>query len=111
MKHLSPHQRLGLEDLLGDLWHARRSGDLGRLALLSYYEVRRWARMAGEVGLAEHSSELVTECPHPDRKSFLVQVDKLIAELEQLLNGEGGPIPCEPGKLPQPVCDLARTAH
>src|SRR6476646_6890166 len=65
MKHLTPNQKLGLEDLLGDLWHARRRGDLGRLALLSYYEVRRWARMAGEPELAEHSSVLVTKCPHP----------------------------------------------
>ena len=56
MKHLSPHQRLVLEDLLGDLWHARRSGDLGRLALLSYYEVRRWARMAGAFAMRQISS-------------------------------------------------------
>ena len=100
MKHLSLHQRLVLEDLLGDLWHARRNGDLGRLALLSYYEVRRWARMAGEVGLAEHSSVLVTDSPHPDRESFLVQVDNLIAELERLLNEQAGPIASEPYRSP-----------
>jgi hypothetical protein len=49
--------QLGLEDLLGDLRYARRRGDLGRLALLLYCDVRRWARLAGEEELAEHSSE------------------------------------------------------
>lgn len=78
------HLQLGLEDLLGDLRHARRSGDLGRLALLSYCEVRRWARMAGDASLAEHSSELITHGPHSSREQFLAHVDKLIDELERL---------------------------
>ena len=72
-----------LEDLLGDLRHARRSGDLGRLALLAYCEVRRWARLAGENRLAEHSSDLVIHSPHASREEFLTQVDELIDELEQ----------------------------
>jgi len=75
--------QLGLEDLLGDLRYARRRGDLGRLALLLYCEVRRWARLAGEHGLAEHSSELITHCPHASREEFLAQVDDLIVELEK----------------------------
>jgi hypothetical protein len=75
--------QLGLEDLLGDLHHARRSGDLGRLALLMYCEVRRWARMAGDQGLADQSSELITHGPHASRDEFLEQVDKLIGELER----------------------------
>jgi hypothetical protein len=73
--------QLGLEDLLGDLRYARRSGDLGRLALLLYCEVRRWARVAGEQELAEHSSELIAHCPHASREEFLTQVDDLIFEL------------------------------
>lgn len=73
---------LGLDDLLGDLRHARRSGDLGRIALLVYCEVRRWARQAGEQGLAEHSSELITHSPYPSREDFLTEVDDLIVELE-----------------------------
>lgn len=77
------HLQLRLEDLLGDLRHARRQGDLGRLALLSYCEVRRWARMAGEQGLAEHSSALVTT-PRASREEFLAQVDALICELESV---------------------------
>ncbi|HEX7440440.1 MAG TPA: hypothetical protein VF319_10110, partial [Caldimonas sp.] len=67
MKPLQRPLRLGLEDLLGDLWHARRSGDLGRLALLSYFEVRRWARISGEHELDQHSSVLVTGFPYAGR--------------------------------------------
>ena len=75
--------RLGLEDLLDDLRHARQSGDLGRLALLAYCEVRRWARLAGEKQLAAHSSELITQSPLATRDQFLTHVDVLIIELEQ----------------------------
>jgi hypothetical protein len=73
----------GLEDLLGDLRHARSRGDLGRLALLLYCEVRRWARLAGEQELAEHASELITRCPRASREEFLTQVDDLIIELDK----------------------------
>lgn len=75
--------QLGLEDLIGDLRHARRSDDLGRLALLMYCEVRRWARSAGEHELAEHSAELVTHCPASSREEFLTQVDDILVELEK----------------------------
>jgi hypothetical protein len=75
-----------LEDLLGDLQHARRGTDLGRLALLAYCEVRRWARLAGEQAVAEHSSDLITQTPLPSRDAFLAEVDKLILELEQVRN-------------------------
>jgi len=77
---------LSLEDVLGDLQHARRGSDLGRLALLAYCEVRRWARQAGEVELAEHSLALVTENPHSTRAEFLHRVDDLIEELEGVRN-------------------------
>ena len=73
---------LGLDDVLGDLQHARRQGDLGRLALLAYCEVRRWARQAGEAELAARSLALITESPPPTRSEFLHKVDDLIAELE-----------------------------
>lgn len=75
--------KLALEDVLADLWHARRAGDIGRLALLSYCEVRRWARIAHRPGLAAHSQELVLGSPHADREEFLAAVDRLIAEMEQ----------------------------
>lgn len=84
MNALPLYLQLGLEDLLGDLRHARRTADLGRLALLTYCEVRRWARLAGDHGLAEHSASLFSETPHARREDFLHQVDVLITELEQI---------------------------
>ena len=75
--------QLGLEDLLGDLQYARRSGDLGRLALLAYCEVQRWARVAGEQEVAKHSAEIVNHIPHASREEFIAEADELIAELEQ----------------------------
>jgi hypothetical protein len=74
--------KLGLDDVLGELEHARRTGNIGRLALLAYCEVRRWARIAGEQALAEHSSELVVNSPHSTRDEFLSGVDSLIEELQ-----------------------------
>jgi len=73
----------GLEDILGDLRFARRKGDLGRLALLAYCEVRRWARDAEVQELARHSSALVSNFPHASRDEFLAAVDALIDELER----------------------------
>ena len=73
---------LELDDVLGNLQHARRQSDLGRLALLAYCEVRRWARQAGEPGIAASSLALITDHPAPSRSEFLRRVDDLIAELE-----------------------------
>ena len=75
--------QLGLEDLLGDMQHARRTGDMGRLALLAYCEVRRWARQAGEPELADQSTALITRNPHASRDQFMEQIDGLILALEQ----------------------------
>ena len=75
--------QLGLEDLLADLRHARRQGNLGRLALISYCEVRRWARDAGEHDLAELSSGLISSSPHASRETFLAHIDHLIFDLER----------------------------
>lgn len=75
--------QLGLEDLLGELQYARRNDDLGRLALLAYCEVRRWARVAGEDALAEQATVLVTHSPQVSRAAFLNQVDGLIEQLEE----------------------------
>ena len=78
--------QLGLEDILGDMVHARRNGDMGRLALLAYCEVRRWARQAGENALAERSAALVTRSPQATREQFMLEVDELIGQL-QLAHG------------------------
>lgn len=75
--------QLSLEDLLGDLQHARRHQDMSRLALLAYCEVRRWARQAGEVVLAERAAALVTRSPQASRDQFMGEVDELIEQLQQ----------------------------
>jgi hypothetical protein len=76
--------QLDLEDLLADLQHARRSGDLGRMALLCYCELRRWARKAGQVELAELSATMITASPHGSREAFLQDMDGLVRRLEAL---------------------------
>ena len=73
----------GLEDLLGDLKFARQSEDLGRLALLAYCEVRRWARIADEPEIAQHSMALFNQHPHASREAFITEVDALIVELTE----------------------------
>ncbi len=75
--------QLGLDDLLADLHHSRKSGDLGRLAFIAYCEVRRWARTAGEAALADHSSQVIIGSPHDSREAFLEHIDGLIEALEQ----------------------------
>lgn len=75
--------QLSLEDLLGDLQHARRHEDMSRLALLAYCEVRRWARQAGENDLADRSAALVTRSPQATREQFMTEVDELIGQLQQ----------------------------
>ncbi len=75
---------LSLEDLLGELRHARRQEDLGRLALVTYCEVRRWARVARQQPLASLTEAMVTEGPARSRDEFLSQIDHLIFEMEGL---------------------------
>jgi hypothetical protein len=76
--------QLCLDDLVADLRHARRTNDLGRLALVAYCEVRRWARSAGEPVLANRVAQMVLESPQPSREAFLAEVDALIDTLELL---------------------------
>lgn len=82
--HAASSLQMGLADLLADLRHARRRGDLGRLALVAYCEVRRWARDAREPEIAERSSMMVTGTAHASRAAFLEEIDGLIGQLEQL---------------------------
>ncbi len=78
--------QLALDDLIADLRHSRRLGDLGRLALLAYCEVRRWARDADEPELAAFSSEMMTGSPHTSRAAFIDFIDRLIYELLRIQN-------------------------
>ncbi len=75
--------RLSLEDVLGDLWDARRREDLGRLALLVHCDLRRWARAAKQELLAKHAQDLVLTCPCATRQEFIRRVDWLIDEAEK----------------------------
>ena len=74
--------RLALEDVLAALWHARRAGDIGRLAHLGYCEVQRWARARRDDVLTAHARELLTDCPYRNRQDFMFAIDRLIAEVE-----------------------------
>ncbi|MBU3737691.1 MAG: hypothetical protein FGM55_01910 [Rhodoferax sp.] len=76
--------QLSLDDLLADLRHARRGGDLSRLALIAYCEVRRWARQAHQDALAQRSAAIVIGSPHASRDAFLADIDALIAQLDQI---------------------------
>lgn len=80
----TPSLRLDLEDVLGSLMHARRNDDLGRLALLTYWDVRRWARIAHRDALAARASDVVLNQPHPDRAAFLAIIDTVIDELKRI---------------------------
>jgi len=86
-KQLSPALHRDLEDVLGCLQHARRTGDLGRLALLTYWDVRKWARFAQREALAELAAEAIAPEPHASRADFLNRVDHVIAELENIRIG------------------------
>lgn len=81
---LTPALRSGLDDVLGSLQHARRSEDLGRLALLTYWDVRTWARRAHRDALAGLASDFVVGTPLASRAAFLSLVDQVIAELENI---------------------------
>lgn len=87
--NLTESLRRGLDDLTGDIVHARRNADLGRLALLCYCEIRHWARLAGEERLAELSCALIAEQPARDRKEFLGRVDDVISELQDVCDRAG----------------------
>ena len=78
----SASARLALEDVLAALWHARRSGDVARLAHLGDCEVQRWARARCDDVLAAHARALLTDCPYRNRQEFMFAIDRLITEIE-----------------------------
>ena len=71
---------LSLEDILAEVRHARQAGDVGRLALLTFCDLRRWARLAKRGALAEHANAIFLRTPYADRDSFLEDVDALVNE-------------------------------
>lgn len=83
-QELTTSLSLDLEDVLASLQHARRQGDLGRMAHVAYWEARRWARAAQRPALADTASQILNE-PSRTRDAFLAIVDQVIAGLEQEL--------------------------
>lgn len=91
---LPPSLHLDLEDVLGNLQYARRTGNLGRLVHLTYWDVRTWARRAHRDALAERAADLIRDQPHPSRAALLAVVDDVIRELERIRveqDGEDNP--------------------
>jgi hypothetical protein len=81
MEH-SQNIQLALEDLLADLHYARKHDQLGRLALLAYCDVKRWARLASKTEVADTALRMFSEIPCISKVDFLQGIDKLIAMLE-----------------------------
>jgi hypothetical protein len=74
--------QLALEDLLADLRFARKHGELGRLALLAYCDVKGWARRAGKTDVAEKALQMFSESPCLSKSQFLEGIDSLIETME-----------------------------
>ena len=81
MSH-SQNIQLVLEDLLADLYFARRHDELGRLALLAYCDVKRWARIASKPDVADTALRMFSEIPCVSKADFLQSIDMLISMLE-----------------------------
>ena len=78
----SQNIHLLLEDLLADLHYARKHDQLGRLALLAFCDVKRWARLAGKHEVADTALQMFSAIPCISKVDFLQSIDKLIAMLE-----------------------------
>jgi hypothetical protein len=74
--------QFALEDLLAQLWHTRRTGDLGKLAHQSFAEVHRWGRTAEHSPLVHRARDLLVRCPYQSREDLVWAIDQLIAEVE-----------------------------
>lgn len=74
--------QLALEDLLADLHFARKHDQLGRLALLAYCDVKRWARQAGKADVADMALRMFAEKPCQSKEDFLRGIDQLLCSLQ-----------------------------
>lgn len=74
--------QLALEDLLADLHFARKHEHLGRLALLAYCDVKRWARQAGKADVADMALHMFAQRPCPSKEDFLRGIDELLGLLQ-----------------------------
>lgn len=78
----APHLERALEGLLADLQFARQHEQLGRLALLAYCDVKRWARQAGKSDVADLALRMFAERPSLNKGDFLRGVDQLLGLLQ-----------------------------
>lgn len=69
-------------ELVADLLFARECEQLGKLALLAYCDVKRWARETGRSDVAEMSVRLVSESASMDKQTFLRGIDGLLRCLQ-----------------------------
>jgi hypothetical protein len=107
--------QLALEDLLADLHFARKNEQLGRLALLAYCDVKRWAREAGKSDVADMALRMFAEKPCLSKEAFLCGIDQLLGSLQshesEFQNSRPAlaPIPTGPAGRPvmQPWPDAA----
>jgi hypothetical protein len=74
--------QLALEDLLADLHFARQHEQLGRLALLAYCDVKRWARQAGKADVADMVLRMFADQPCQSKDDFLRGIDQLLGSLK-----------------------------
>ena len=77
------HIQQALDDLLADLRGARQQEQLGRLALLAYCDVKRWARQAGKTDVADMALRMFAEQPCLSKDDFLQGMDRLITALQR----------------------------
>lgn len=78
----SHNAHFALEDLLSDLQAARQLEQLGRLALLAYCDVKRWARQSGKTDVADLVMRMFSENPCLSKDDFLQGMDHLIRSLQ-----------------------------
>lgn len=74
--------QLALEDLLADLHFARKNEQLGKLALLAYCDVKRWARQAGKDDVADMALSMFADRPCQSKEEFLRGIDQLLGSLQ-----------------------------
>ena len=78
---------LALFRLLADLHGARQQEQLGRLALLAFCDVKRWARQAGKTDVADMALRMFAEKPCLSKEDFLHGIDHLITALQWHAHG------------------------
>lgn len=71
-----------LEPVLADLRYARKHEQVGKLALLVYCDVKRWARHAGKGDVADLVMRMFSESSCKSKGDFLQDIDELLGSLE-----------------------------